>query len=144
MDKDFSIHSFTFTKVENFDNAWDISYKGASVGTATNFTDGFMATVKAGDFEKTVSAYHFEGLFDNAMAAYKEVAEKNNTFANFINDWRESLFASFGYTQDDLDAIAEGEAEAEDYLKFQPHGSGPSYSEIEANDRFWGSEAYDF
>lgn len=108
MDKDFSIHSFTFTKVENFDNAWDISYKGASVGTATNFTDSFMATVKAGDFEKTVSAYHFEGLFDNAMEAYKEAAQ-------------------------------------EEYSAFIARNTyHPSYSEIEANDRFWGSEAYDF
>tara|TARA_R110002012_G_C11426768_1_gene588937 strand:- start:44 stop:370 length:327 start_codon:yes stop_codon:yes gene_type:complete len=108
MEKEFNVHFFNFTKIENFDNAWDIHYKGESVGTATNFTDGYVATVKVGDFEKTVSAYHFEGLFDNAMEAYKETAQ-------------------------------------DEYLAFIARNTyHPSYSEIEANDRFWGSEAYDF
>jgi hypothetical protein len=137
------MENIKFTKLENIE-AWDITSNGYDLGCATNFSDGHMATIKVVDFEKTVSANSFEALSEKVTAAVKECSEKNNTFADFMNDWRESLFASFGYTQDDLDAIAEGEAEAEDYLKFQPHGSGPSYSEIEANDRFWGSEAYDF
>lgn len=136
------MENFKFTKLENIP-AWDITHQGADIGCATNFSDGYIATIKVVDFEKTVSANSFDVLFEKAIAAYKECSEKMNTFANWMDDWNESLFVSFGYTQDDLARIAEGESEAEDYLRFQPHGAGPTWAEIQANDRFWGSERSD-
>jgi len=134
------MENIKFTKLENIE-AWDITSNGYDLGCATNFSDGHMATIKVVDFEKTVSANSFEALSEKVTAAVKECSEKNNTFADFMNDWDKSLTASFGYTQKDLEIMAELESEAEDYRRFQPH---PTWQEIEANDRFWGSEAYDF
>lgn len=133
------MENIKFTKLENIE-AWDITDNGYDLGCATNFSDGHMATIKVVDFEKTISANSFDALSEKVTVAYKECSEKNNIFADFMNDWNKSLTASFGYTQDELEIIAEGESEAEDYKRFQPH---PSYSEIEANDRFWGSERSD-
>lgn len=134
------MENIKFTKLENIE-AWDITSNGYDLGCATNFSDGHMATIKVVDFEKTVSADSFEALSEKVTAAVKECSEKNNTFADFMNDWNESLIASFGHTQDDLEIIAQYGSEAEDYRRFQPH---PTWAEIEANNRFWGSEAYDF
>ena len=129
------MENIKFTKLENIE-AWDITSNGYDLGCATNFSDGHMATIKVVDFEKTVSANSFEALSEKVTAAVKECSEKNNTFADFMNDWDKSLTARFGHTQKDLEIMAELESEAEELH--------PTWQEIEANDRFWGSEAYDF
>lgn len=63
---------------------------------------------------------HYNQGQDNETTG-EQLMESIN-FTDFIQDWDESLNARYGYNQETLDAIQQGEAEFENYWRFQPGG----------------------
>lgn len=147
---------FQFIKINNVD-AWDIYYHHNRrdvkstipykiVGCATCLSDGYKATVKFGNFEKTVSANSFSGLYDKAGDAFLELIKQTDDFTDFQNDWEASLnYAGYIFSSDEYWEYEEGKAEYEADKKAEEHweNQGVSIAHLEAHDRFWGAEAYD-